>query len=385
MSEFYKDKVFYVTTIPESLNFFQGQLLALSKEYNVTVISSDNNKLHKIAEQESVNAFYIPMQREISLFKDIWSLMLFIRFFIKERPSMVHGNTPKGSFLSMIAAYITKVPIRIYMCHGLRYQGCQGFKRKLLMLMEKISCFCATHVICVSNGVMDTLKEDRICDLKMEVVGFGSANGIDTKYFCPDNYVNKQQIKDIYKIEKDNFVYIYVGRIVRDKGIDELLCAFEKLNIEHKNTKLIMVGSEEDTSNKISVYSKELLKHPNVICVGKQHDIRPFLAMSNVLVLPSYREGFGIVLIEAGAMGVPVISSDIIGCRDTVVCNETGIFVQPANVDDLYDKMVKIYKDDNLYESIQKQCRGSVVKRFDRDQVQKRYISLYATLISKLS
>ena len=178
MSEFYKDKVFYVTTIPESLNFFQGQLLALSKEYNVTVISSDNNKLHKIAEQESVNAFYIPMQREISLFKDIWSLMLFIRFFIKERPSMVHGNTPKGSFLSMIAAYITKVPIRIYMCHGLRYQGCQGFKRKLLMLMEKISCFCATHVICVSNGVMDTLKEDRICDLKMEVVGFGSANGI---------------------------------------------------------------------------------------------------------------------------------------------------------------------------------------------------------------
>ena len=180
-----KKKFFITTTIPASLNFFKGNLSFLNKYYDVTAISSNRDFLLEVGKREGINIFYIPMVRPISLLMDIVCLFKFIFFFIKERPYIVHGNTPKASFLSMISSWLVRVPIRIYMCHGLRYQGENNkYKRQLLMWMEKISCLCATKVICVSNGVKQTLIEDNICSCKKAiVVHFGSASGIDIDFF----------------------------------------------------------------------------------------------------------------------------------------------------------------------------------------------------------
>ena len=181
-------KFFFVTTIATSLNFFKGQYQLLSEDFDIAAIASHKDDLIKIGEDNGIKTHYIPMEREISLFKDFYSLICFICYFIKERPYIVHGNTPKGSLLSMIAAWVTRVPVRIYMCHGLRYQGCGGFKRKLLMFMERISCRCATEVMCVSNGIKEVLIEDKITNKEPVVIWNGSVRGIDTIKFNPDNF-----------------------------------------------------------------------------------------------------------------------------------------------------------------------------------------------------
>ena len=178
-------KLFYiVTTIPLSLIFFRGQLAYLSNNFEIVAISSDRDALEKFGETEGVETHYIPMVRSMSLLHDFKSLIKIISFFRKNKPDIVHGNTPKGSFLSMIAAKLTGVPVRIYMCHGLRYQGSSGLMQSVLKMMERISCYCSTEVLCVSNGVKATLVADRICKIaKLKVVGNGSSNGIDVTKF----------------------------------------------------------------------------------------------------------------------------------------------------------------------------------------------------------
>ena len=161
-----KNKFFIVTTIPVSLSFFRGQLHFLSQEFDVCAISSQPENLLNFGRKEGIRTYCVPMRREISIWKDLVSLFYLIFFFVRERPKVVHGNTPKASLLSMLAAKLTGIPVRIYMCHGLRYQGCVGIMRKILMCMERISCFCATNVIAVSQGVERTLILDRICSKK---------------------------------------------------------------------------------------------------------------------------------------------------------------------------------------------------------------------------
>ena len=212
-------KFFISTTIPLTLGFFKGNLKFLSEYFEVCAISSKPDELKVVGESEGVRTHCIPMERPISLVKDIVCLFQFILFFIKERPYVVHGNTPKAAMLSMVAAWLTCVPVRIYMCHGLRYQGTSGMMRRLLILMERLSCACATRVICVSKGVRETFAEDGICSLKKSVVlGHGSATGLDLDYFNPE-YVEKNVMRTELGIPNEDFVFLFVGRIVADKGI----------------------------------------------------------------------------------------------------------------------------------------------------------------------
>ena len=166
-------RLIYVTTVAQSMAFFKGQLKYLSDYYDITFVSSNEDnpwELQERAESYGVPYYELPMAREISLGTDIKSLYLFLRYFKKVKPDAVHGNTPKGALLSMVAAKLTGVNTRIYMCHGLRYQGCTGLKRKILIAMEKITTKCATHILCVSEGVRDTLNADGICSKKKTCV-----------------------------------------------------------------------------------------------------------------------------------------------------------------------------------------------------------------------
>lgn len=309
-------KLFIVTTIPVSLYFFKGQLRFLSNSFNITAISSQPDLLYKFGKKEGVNVYSIPMKRSISIFWDFFCLVLFIKLFLKDKPYIVHGNTPKAAMLSMLAAKITRVPVRIYMCHGLRYQGARGKMRKLLLVMEKITCSCATKVLCVNKGVKETLEIDNICNHeKSKVVLYGSANGIDLEYFDRSKLDQSISVRKELGINKSDFVFSFVGRIVRDKGINELVHAFNRLTKQHENVHLILVGPEEKKMDPISKESLRIISDNSFIhAVGRKQDVRYYLVASNAFVLPSYREGFGMVLIESGALGIPCITTDIIGC-----------------------------------------------------------------------
>lgn len=377
-----KPKFFFVTTIPGSLDFFTGQYKMLGEVFDITAISSQREKLDEYGLQNNIKVHYIPMEREISLKTDIKGLFLFIKYFRKERPQIVHGNTPKGSLLSMLAAWLTRVPVRIYMCHGLRYQGCTGFKKQLLMMMERISCWCATDVMCVSKGVASVLNKDSITRKKPIVIWNGSVSGIDVSKFDPNKDYNRVEIRKRYGLKVDDFVLSFVGRIVADKGVNELIEAFSVLSERYKEMKLLLVGIMETEGNPISNNSLEQINNnPAIIAPGRQNNIPEILSITDIFVFPSYREGFGLSLMEAGAMGVPAISSDIIGCNEVVEDGTTGILIESHSYTSIVNAVERLYNDKDLYDKIKSQCRNSIVGRYEQQTLWGKYKDFYVNKI----
>lgn len=371
-------KLFFVTTIATSLNFFKGQYQLLLSDFDITAIASDKKILKEVGEENHIKIHHIPMEREISILKDIYCLICFIFYFIRQRPYIVHGNTPKGSLLSMIAAWITRVPVRIYMCHGLRYQGCYGLKRKLLMFMERISCRCATEIICVSHGIKEVLIEDRITNKEPIVIWNGSVQGIDMGKFNPDNIMDKQGLKGKYGIEDDDFVLTFVGRIVKDKGINELVEAFEYLSLKYSDIKLLLIGRNEDKGNPVSDKTKEIIdNNKNIIATGPQSNIVPFLSITDLFVFPSYREGFGLSLMEAGAMNVPSIASNIPGCNEVIIDGLTGLLIEPRSTSAIIESIEKLYNDRELLDYLKSNCRKSIIERYEQNQLWQHYREYY--------
>ena len=343
-------------------------------------VSSEPDNLKQFAMEEGIRYKHIPMKREISLFADIASLFRWIWLLLKERPYIVHGNTPKASLLSMVAAWLTRRPVRIYMCHGLRYQGTEGCLRKLLMAMEKITCGCATHVISVSKGVANVMIQDGLCpNEKMKVVGYGSAGGIDTDKFDPDKV--ESDVRRKLGIPKSAFVFTFVGRIVRDKGINELVNAFDEISKEHDNVHLLLVGPKENEQNPVSAKTASVIENnPSIHAVGMQHDVRPYLKAADAFVLPSYREGFGVVLIEAGSMGLPCITTNITGCNEIILPGENGAIIEPKDGGSLCKEMNKWIDNPKIVEEMAKKSRRMVVERYDSQFVRENYYKLYRNL-----
>lgn len=377
MSE--KKKFFVVTTIPLSFIFFKGQLSFLKKEFDMHIVSSPGEKLEEAQKYDNVIAHKIPMAREISLFKDIKALFAFIVLFLKEKPYVVHGNTPKGSFLSMIAAKITRRPVRIYFLHGLRYQGASSFKRKLLIFMEKVTCFCASDIYAVSNGVKKTAMNE-LTKKPITVIGNGSPNGINLTHFDPNLFKPHEERTKI-SIHQDDFVFGFVGRFVSDKGINELVMSFVEIAKIHPKVKLLLVGvfeNELDPLDKQTI--TEIERNPMIINVGFQKDVRPFLICMDVFVFPSYREGFGLTLVEANAMSIPVISSDIIGCNEIVEEGKNGFLVPIKNLDLLKEKMLFCRTNKSIIQSMKNECREIVAQKFTQMKVWENILNSYKSL-----
>ena len=369
-----KPKLFITTTAARTLPFFKGQTKLWNEVFDVCAISSEKEKLINFSQTEGIRYCYMPMHREISLFSDVFCLLRFIWFFVKERPYIVHGNTPKASMLSMVAAWLTCRPVRIYMCHGLRYQTTTGNLRRILMFMEKLSCSCATQVICVSEGVRKQLVVDGLCkEGKGKVVGYGTAGGIRVDYFSREAIIGAPDKRAELAIPKDAFVFSFVGRIVKDKGINELVAAFDKLSQEY-HVSLILVGPQERDLDPINMETEEVIReNSHIHAVGRQSDVRPYLAASDAFVLPSYREGVGMVLLEANAMDVPCIASDIIGCNDVVTVGVNGELVQPRCTDALYQKMKEWVEHRERVAELAKGCRNYVCSRYSSEDVKRAY------------
>ena len=306
MKDIQRKKLIRVTTADISLNsLLKGQLKFLNQYFEVVGVAKDTGVLKEVSEREGIRVVDAPLERPISLVKDIKGLWFLYRLFRKEKPWCVHANTPKGSLLAMIAAWFACVPHRVYTVTGLRYQGAHGMLRTILKTMECLSCLFATNVIPEGQGVLHALQEDNITKKSLRVIWNGNINGIDTEYFKPTESFTERK--------NDTFTFVFIGRIVRDKGIHELTECIRKLNCN-----LILVGSFEDGDPVDEDDKKFLLTSEKVKFVGWQTDVRPYLEQADALVFPSYREGFPNVPMQAGAMGLPCIVTNINGCNEII-------------------------------------------------------------------
>ena len=306
MKDIQRKKLIRVTTADISLNsLLKGQLKFLNQYFEVIGVAKDTGVLKEVSEREGIRVIDAPLERPISLVKDIKGLWFLYRLFRKEKPWCVHANTPKGSLLAMIAAWMARVPHRVYTVTGLRYQGTHGVLRIILKTMERLSCLFATNVIPEGHGVLHALQEDSITKKPLRVIWNGNINGIDTEYF--------KSTESFTERKNDTFTFVFIGRIVRDKGIHELTKCIRKLDCN-----LILVGSFEDGDPVDEDDKKFLLTSEKVKFVGWQTDVRPYLEQADALVFPSYREGFPNVPMQAGAMGLPCIVTNINGCNEII-------------------------------------------------------------------
>ena len=374
-----KRKIIRVTTVPTSLETFcKDQLRELNTRYEVVAISSPLPELDVVAKREGVRTIAVKMERHISPWRDLKALFQLCRVFAKERPWMVHSMTPKAGLLCMMAAWITRVPKRVHTFTGLVWPTATGLSRKILKTTDRILCACATHIIPEGNGVKQDLINGKITCKSMQVLANGNVRGIDLGH-----YDRTPQVMECVKsIRQDNVTtFVFVGRVVRDKGIHELVEAFERLNNEHQDTRLILVGRPEPHLDPLNAATQQIIESNKAIeAVGEQNDVRPWLAASDVLVFPSYREGFPNVVIEAGAMGLPSIVSNINGCNEIIIPNENGVIIPPRDANAIYEAMLEMHKNEARRKEMAANSRQSVASRFDCKIVRKALYEFYASL-----
>lgn len=372
-------KIIRISTVPGSLNgLLRGQLRMLSQNYEIIGVSSPGKALDEVAERERIRVIAVPMERRISLWNDLISLWRLICVFKKERPDMVHSITPKAGLLSMLAAKIVGVPIRMHTFTGLMFPTATGLMQKLLISMDRLTCFCATHINPEGEGVKRDLISFAITNKPLQIIANGNVNGIDCEYFK-----KTEDLKVLaHDYESDKFTFIFVGRVVKDKGINELVQVFYKLYILNNKIRLIIVGAFEENLDPIFPETKAIINDcPGIEFVGYQKDIRPFLSVSNVLVLPSYREGFPNVVMQAGAMQLPCIVSDINGCNEIIISDINGIIVPAKNMNALYEAMEFSIKHPDKMREMGEKARPLVINRFEQHIVWNGLMKKYKELL----
>lgn len=374
-----KRKIIRATTIPLSLDIFcKDMLKELSSQYEILAVSSPGEELDRVAAREGVAIAKVAMQRHIAPFRDFISLLKLIRLFHREKPWIVHSMTPKAGLLCMIAAKVCRVPHRIHTFTGLIWPTASGLKRKILIATDKLLCSCATIIIPEGNGVKQDLLSARITSKPLNVLANGNVRGIDLNHYrLSDEVVQQAKI-----LRKDNTItYIFIGRLVADKGITELVNAFVKLNQLHDNTRLLLVGPKEQEKSPLPSHILQTIEsHKSIEAVGMQHDIRPWLAAADVFVFPSYREGFPNVVIEAGAMALPSIVTDINGSNEIIIEGKNGLIIPSHDSDSLFNSMLRLYSDSSLRQSLSRNARDLIADRFDCHLVRKALYDLYSSL-----
>ena len=383
------EKLIRVTTVPVSLeNLLEGQLNFMQKEYKVTAISSDEERLNRWGKATEVETYAVEMTREITPHRDFKSLWKLYKFFKKEKPLIVHTHTPKAGIAGMIAAKIAGVPLRLHTLAGLPLLEATGGKRKLLEMVEKVTFSCATRVYPNSKRIHDYVLEHQFAPAhKLKVLGKGSSNGIDTSFFDPNQFeeFERRAFRKKYSIPEDHLVFVFVGRLVRDKGINELVNAFQRLQKEHSEITLLLVGLFEDELDPLEPSTTESIEaNPSIIEVGYQDDVRPFLAISDALAFPSYREGFPNVVMQAGSMGLPSIVSDINGCNEIITEGINGTIVPAKKTAELFDAMKKMLLDKEWRLMLAKNSRRTIQENYERRELWKALLAEYKDLEKSL-
>ena len=370
-------KIIRITTSPLSLDSLcEGILKELSSEYEVVAISSPGRDLDTVARREGVRTISIPMERHISVMKDLKSLWKLWRMFRLEKPQIVHSMTPKAGLLSMVSSFLSGVPVRIHTFTGLIWPTESGFKRRILMATDWITCLCATHVIPEGEGVKNDLLNHNITKKPIKVLGHGNVKGINLAFFNPNTF-DSQTISGV-------FTFVYVGRLVTDKGINELVSAFDRLHKMNSDTRLLLVGwYENDLDPLLPITIKRIEEGNGIQMFNRQDDVRPFYAQANALVFPSYREGFPNVVMEAGAMGLPSIVTDINGSREIIINGKNGIVIPPRDEDELFNAMKFFIDYPDEVAAMATNARPLIASRFEQKYVRQCLYDFYHEVLNE--
>ncbi|HMM16031.1 MAG TPA: glycosyltransferase family 4 protein [Petrimonas sp.] len=419
-------KLLRLTTSSISLDkLIPGQLRFLSQYYDVVGAASDIGSLQCVGEREGVRVVDVKMAREISLVQDVKSLLNLIRLIRLEKPIIVHANTPKASLLGMIAAWLCRVPHRIYTVTGLRFEGESGRFRTLLVGMERLTCAFATKVIPEGEGVKKRLIQEKITRKPLSVILNGNINGIDTAHFSRSHYPEevRKALRDELGIGENDFVFVFVGRMTSHKGVNELISAFAEVSRsefrvssfedaritnprdEEKRkevddtqsakslslrgevwrgaSKLLLVGPlEQELDPLLPETLHEIESNKDVISVGYQDDVRPYLAISDALAFPSYREGFPNVVMQAGAMDLPSIVTDINGCNEIIIEGENGVIIPAKDAEALRTAMRQFLDNPDNTEKMASRSRKMIVERYEQQAVWEALLEEYRALLS---
>ncbi|OQD43085.1 glycosyltransferase family 1 protein [Croceivirga radicis] len=381
-----KPKIIRTAAVPSSLHgLLHGQLAFLNQYYTVIGVASKGPLLQETAKREGIRTKAITIRRNISPIQDLKSLFVLYLFLKREKPLLVHSITPKAGLLSMVAAYFAGVPYRLHTFTGLIFPTQTGLKKKLLIFFDRIICKAATHIYPEGNGVKKDLQNYRITKKPLKIIAYGNVNGINLNHFDPERYTPTEinTIKATLCIPKNHIVFVYVGRLVNDKGINELATAYATLKNKYDNCSLLLVGSAEGETDLLPKKTLALLSTvPNLISVGQQKDIRPFLAVSNLFVFPSYREGFPNVVLEACAMQLPCIVTNINGSNEIITHNVNGTVIPAQNTDALIDAMQSYLQNPELIQKHKEGTRQLIIEKFERSFVWNEILKEYQSIIN---
>ena len=382
-----KKKIVRITTVPSSIwGLLKGQLKFMSNYYDILGVSSKGKDdfLKKIGNDQGIRVHEIEMTRTISPIKDLKSLYLLYKLLKVEKPFIVHSHTPKAGTIGMIAARLANVPHRLHTIAGLPLLEATGVKRLILNTVEKITYSCATQIYPNSYGLKDIILENRFTTKnKLKVIANGSSNGIDTKHYNPALFDNesKTKIRNELGFNNEDFIFVFAGRMVKDKGVNELIKAFEKINIEFKNTKLLLMGHYERGLDPLLPETEHIINaNKNIKFTGYMEDIRPYFSTSDALAFPTYREGFPNVVMQACAMSLAAIVTDINGCNEIIEHNKNGIIIPPKDEQALYEAMKFMLTHPEKVKNMAQVSRSKIIDNYEQELVWKSLLKEYNEL-----
>ncbi len=376
--------IFHIVTVPITFKFLIGHIRNLNNNgFEVRGVCSEYPE--KTVFNYDFPIHTISINRNLNFFNDCIALYGALILFRRYKPILIHAHTPKGGFIGLLAGLFARVPVRVYTVHGLVYLGRTGLLRHALKLAERISCLFAHQVLCVSSSIRETMIADGVCsEKKSKVLLSGSISGVDHNIFSRSKSVMSQSLleRKRWNILPNELVIGYVGRFSRDKGMEELVTAWCDLSRLHLNLRLLLVGDFDSPEKSLLDKLKDDKK---VIFSGWVEDVAPLMALMDMLVLPSYREGFGMVLIEAASMSIPTIATIIPGCVDAIKNGETGILVPPRNSKALMEAMKFLLENHDIGKAMGIAGRKRAINEFSQVSIEEALLLEYKKNINALS
>lgn len=372
-------KICFITAIPGSADaFLRDHMAALRAGYQVFYVSNEPDESRIKVEHDGYHC--VDIQRGISLGKDLKALFQLTKYFRSERFDAVHSVTPKAGLLTSMAGFFAGVPIRIHIFTGQVWANLKGPKRWLLKFMDKVLVLFGNHFLVDGEGQRQYLIQQGVLKEKNStVLGKGSICGVNLERFNPDATM-RAEARKVVNVKDDQIVFAFMGRLNHDKGLYELLPAFDKLAEDYKNVFLLLFGTdEENVASHFGEYKH--LNDSNFLYYGLTREPQKMLQAGDVFVLPTYREGFGSSVIEASALNLPVICSDAYGVKDAMVDNVTGLRCKVGDVESLYNAMKAFVDNPGLIKKLGDSGRKRVIEDFDGVQMTQHWVDYYQELL----
>ena len=362
--------------------FFENQFgHFVSKGYEIHLALSPSEEIEEYANEQQIKYFETPINRSYSLFDDLKSIHAIYRYIKKNNIEIVAGHSPKGALIAMISSYLAGTKRRIYFRHGLVYETSKGLKRCILIFVERLTSFFAKEVVCVSPYLIEKSINDKLTrKSKLKILNIGSCNGVDAlKRFNPANIQSdkKQTLKTKLGIQEEAFVIGYVGRLAKEKGINEIIKTFSLFNQYNKNSYLLLIGPFDDRDVISNETFRKIQKGKNIIYTGEIYeDLEYYYSLMDVFLYPSYRDGFGNAIIEASSMELPVLTTSFSGNRDAIRNGITGQYIS-LDPNEISLKIEDYYNNKELAKIHGRNGRNFVLENFSNELIWKYLDNLY--------